>query len=150
MTLWAMCFVFLPLSCDSASCVLCISDRLQMIRIDATRNPAKMVKLQSGRYWANEQFVGNAMRPLHVGVGERAGLNLSVAAILEHASPQPTATIRLWSLSIGGSHVTPYRSHRSGLHEAMNFVAARFYFTQSRIDYAWRGKPCSEKIKAAI
>jgi len=62
-----------------------------MVGVDAGANPTEMIDLQALRYWANHQFVSEAMRRYPNVFVLAFGPEVSVALTGDHCGPEPTA-----------------------------------------------------------
>lgn len=128
---------------NSAPQIFATSDRLQMGWIDATSHAAEMIEVQTFWNWTNKNLVRDAMgrsqaiRSLGFVSDIKSAVSISVSV---RSCEQPASGIRIRRnvpheavnqgyASIAFSHVTPFKSHRSGLLVSGQDVAARSYFT---------------------
>ena len=117
-------------SAKSSPIVFELRDWLKVFRVDAGAHSAQVIKIQPFGNGADEQFVRDAMS-----YGARRRHELSVASDIQASEPKPASAVGLWrdkfheAFDNGLSHVTPFKSHRSGSRDASNVHAGRFYYT---------------------
>lgn len=123
---------------ESANKILLLGNRFQVPGVHTAVDTAKMIKFKPFWDWSAKQFVCNAVR--HVWPSAIVVIDPEVAVVgaIPCCGPQPAAGIRLWvdvlqkavnKCKLGLGHVTPSKSHRSGLHGASNRFAALHYFS---------------------
>ena len=114
------------------------SDRLQMAGINARRIFTEMIQGKTLGDSSDVDFIGDAVRVAVIPAILRPNHNAAVAKGRGRSKPQPTTAIRLggnvahqsfFDCYSEGSHVTPFKSHRSGSRGASNAVAGRSYYS---------------------
>ncbi len=118
-TMGAILFVFPRLA---ATCIYQVSDRFQMIRVDAASNAAEMIQFQP--FWNRtfEPFVREAVGAVHL--SRSTAHAEQPVPVSSSCCPKPASAVRLWrdfthkavDLSYTEfSHVPSFKAHRSGL-----------------------------------
>lgn len=87
---FAVGFLSIPLARIATSDIFGASDRLHMLRVRATPDPAQVIQLESGRYRSNQLFECGA-------VSHRGGsvfTELPITSIVDNPNPEPASAIR--------------------------------------------------------
>ena len=114
----------------SAPHIVTVGERLKMLRIDAACYSAGMVKFESVVNGANRDLVNETMGAKEFSLRLESAVSASGIP-----GPKPAAAVGLRrdkfheAFDNGFSHVTPFKSHRSGSRGASNADAGRFYYS---------------------